>query len=564
MKTYQFKIIGLFVCYLLGFHTINAQIKNSTSKIVTEAQLDEVFADWKDQNNPGMAVSVIKDGDVVYSKGFGSANLEYDIPITTKTIFHSASLSKQFTAFAILLLEAEGKLSLDDDVRKYIPEVPNFGKTITLRHLASHSSGLRDQWRLLNMAGYRIDDVITTKHIMKLVARQKALNFDPGDEDSYSNTGFTLLAEVVARVSGQSFAEFTNERIFMPLNMDNTQFYDDHEKIVKNRAYSYSKTDNGYKKRTLSFATVGPTSLFITAEDFTQWALNFENPKVGSKAIIEKLNTRPELNNGKKNGFALGQIRGLYQGIEVFVHSGSDAGYRAYFVRIPEHKLSVIVLANLSSISPIDQAFGIVNLYLSDMFKEQEERAIFQPDSKTIINLSRSQLEKFAGDYWEPKEGYKRKIFVKNDTLIYYRSENSESKLVPIAANKFKMLDDTEDVTIVFNNKQNGEPQLEFFINDNPPLIMLRFTDVSLNSYQGSFYSEELSTSYSIEIIEGKLVARHSRLDDIEFSPIQKDVFSSKERNYKGLEFVRSEKEVIIGLTFSNGGARNVWFEKKE
>ncbi|MGB5781833.1 MAG: serine hydrolase, partial [Eudoraea sp.] len=222
--------------------------------VTLNGQVDELFTVWDNKETPGAAVAVVQNGAIVYKKGYGMSNLEYDIPIVPSTIFHIASVSKQFTAFSILLLESEGKLKLDDDIRKYIPEVPDFGKTITLRHLASHTSGLRDQWNLLAMAGWRLDDVITKEHVLKLISKQQELNFDPGEEYMYCNTGFTLLAEVVARVSGVSFATFTKERIFKPLKMNNTLFYDDHEKIVKNRAYSYHSDNTGYKKSVLSYA----------------------------------------------------------------------------------------------------------------------------------------------------------------------------------------------------------------------------------------------------------------------------------------------------------------------
>jgi len=305
-------------------------------------------------------------------------------------------------------------LSLDDDVREDVPEVPDFGNVITLRHLASHSSGLRDQWRLLEMSGWRLDDVITTKHIMNLVSKQKKLNFEPGDDDVYSNTGFTLLAEVVERVSGQSFADFTMERIFKPLQMTNTQFYDDHQKIVKNRAYSYQASDGHFKKSVLSFATVGPTSLFTTAEDMALWAMNFEALKVGSRAIIEQMNTQPTFDNGRQSEFALGQFRGSYDGIEVFGHSGSDAGYKAYFMRIPEHRLAIAVLANEASISPVDAVVNTIDLYLRDHLQQEESkpRVFFQPDPASFISLSKSALAQFEGDYWEPVEGYQRQIYV--------------------------------------------------------------------------------------------------------------------------------------------------------
>ncbi|MBL4888231.1 MAG: beta-lactamase family protein, partial [Flavobacteriaceae bacterium] len=264
MKYFKF---SLTLLTLIGILSIGCQsnLKNYSSD--SEELIDIVFAEYDNIDKPGAAVAVVKDGEIVFQKGYGSANLEYGIPVTSSTIFHIASISKQFTVFSILLLVDEGKLSFDDDVRKYIPEVPDFGKIITLRHLASHTSGLRDQWNLLAMAGWRLDDVINKEHILKIVAKQKVLNFDPGEEYSYSNTGFTLLAEVVSRVSGKSFAEFTRSRIFDSLGMSNTLFYDDHEKIVKNRAYSYFSDDTGYKKSVLSYANVGATSLFTTVED---------------------------------------------------------------------------------------------------------------------------------------------------------------------------------------------------------------------------------------------------------------------------------------------------------
>ncbi|MEM9823000.1 MAG: serine hydrolase domain-containing protein, partial [Bacteroidota bacterium] len=548
MKQITLKIIGLSLLYLLGMQYAFAQKANPKSQIVTSAQIDEVFQAWDDPNKPGMSVAVIQGESIVYTKGFGSANLEYDIPITPQTIFHSASLSKQFTAFAILLLEQEGQLSLTDDVRKYLPEVPDFGTTITLEHLASHRSGLRDQWRLLEMAGWRLDDVIKTEQIWNLVCHQEALNFTPGEKNSYSNTGFTLLAEVVARVSGQSFARFTQERIFEPLGMVNTQFYDDYEKIVKNRAYSYQGEGEELKKSVLSFSNVGPTSLFTTAEDMARWAMNFTQLKVGNQALIDQLNTAPALNNGNVNGYALGQFVGTFEGINLFFHSGSDAGYRAYFARIPDHDLAVVLLGNAASMSPLNQLVALLELYLHDYFSSEQESAkkeIFEPDPKTFISLSKQQLEPFTGQYFEAEEGYKRKLYLKGDTLMYYRSTSSESKLVPIAHNQFKMLGDTEDVTVVFNSGKNGEPKLDFYINDRAPIQMFRFTDVQLTDYPGVFYSRELMATYTLTIKGDQLVLQHPRREAIALEAIQKDLFTSKNRNYKKVEFIRDAKGQI-------------------
>ena len=427
-------------------------IEKIKPKAVTpNEKVDELFTVWNFNEAPGAAVAVIKDDSIIYKKGYGMANLEYDIPIRPSTIFHIASVSKQFTVFTILLLEKEGKLSLDDDIRKYIPEVPDFGETITLKHLASHTSGLRDQWNLLAMAGWRLDDVITKEHILKLVSRQTALNFTPGDEFLYCNTGFTLLAEVVARVSGKSFAEFTKENIFDPLKMSNTLFYDDHEKIVKNRAYSYYPDSTGYKKCVLSYANVGATSLFTTVEDLSLWSLNFSNPLIGDADLLNTMNTPAVLNNGKTFGGALGQFVGTYKGLNEIQHGGSDAGYRTYLTRFPDQKFSVIVFSNSAAFRPDMMAHKIVDIYLNDKIQvepKQEAKKVelikltegdqitdassVKPFDKTTVNLT-----DFTGRFYSEELATEYRFNVVDEKLIAQHSRLSDFELDPIKEDQF-------------------------------------------------------------------------------------------------------------------------------
>lgn len=272
--------------YTIEVHSIDEEdhsgnyeifIENIKPKATTASgEVDQLFTVWDSDDTPGAAVAIVKDGKIRYKKGYGMANLEYDIPVSPASVFHIASVSKQFTVFSILLLENQGKLSLDD--------------------------------------------VITKEHVLKLVSRQKDLNFEPGEEYLYCNTGFTLLAEVVARVAEMSFAEFTEANIFEPLKMNSTLFYDDHEKIVKNRAYSYYSSKEGYKKSVLSYANVGATSLFTTVEDLSLWAMNFSDVKVGNESLINKMNTLEKLNNGETFGGALGQFVGEYKGLKEIQH----------------------------------------------------------------------------------------------------------------------------------------------------------------------------------------------------------------------------------------------------
>ncbi|MEL6561235.1 MAG: serine hydrolase domain-containing protein, partial [Bacteroidota bacterium] len=327
--------------------------------IAQNSKVDELFEKYNSTDFPGIAVSVNKDGETIYRKGFGMANLEYGIPITTKTKFHVASLSKQFTAFMILKLEEEGLLSIKDDVRKYIPELPDYGNNITIDHLLTHSSGIRDQWRLLELAGWRLDDVIKTEQLFKLIIKQEALNFVPGEKFRYSNSGYTLLAIIVERLTKTSFADYAKQTIFEPLKMYDSFFYDDHEVMIPNRAYSYKQVDDQLKKSNLNFATVGPTSLFTTIEDLNKWAYNFQSKTIGSKNIFKSMEQ-----NAKSSGFAKGQFVRNYKGFKMIYHSGSDAGYRLYFARIPKLGYDFTVFANASYISAYDEIFKLIDHYL--------------------------------------------------------------------------------------------------------------------------------------------------------------------------------------------------------
>ncbi|HLY19426.1 MAG TPA: serine hydrolase domain-containing protein, partial [Bryobacteraceae bacterium] len=315
--------------------------------------VDKVFAKWSSTVSPGCALSVIKDGQIVYKRGYGMADLDHDVPINPETVFHVASISKQFTAAAILLLAQEGKLSLDDDVRKYVAELPDFGERITIRQLIHHTSGLRDQWELLGLAGWRYSlDLITDDDVLDLISRQKDLNFKPGEKHVYCNTGYTLLGQIVKRVSGQSLREFTSHRIFQPLDMRTTHFRDDHAEVVKHIAYGYVESEggNGYRLSVTNFDTVGATSLLTTVGDLAQWDENFYHPRVGGRELVEQQLQRGKLNNGKELDYASGLVHGKYRGLPTVDHGGADAGYRADLIRFPEQHFSVACLCNAGEI----------------------------------------------------------------------------------------------------------------------------------------------------------------------------------------------------------------------
>lgn len=547
-----------------GKYSISLNLVKPKAVTLNE-QVDEVFARWDSKESPGAAVAVVQNGAIIYKKGYGMAHLEYDIPNSPSTVFHIASVSKQFTAFSILLLEKAGKLSLDDDIRKYIPEVPDFGKTITLRHLANHTSGLRDQWNLLAMAGWRLDDVITKEHVLKLVSKQKELNFNPGEEFVYCNTGFTLLAEVVARVSGQSFAEFTQANIFSPLKMKSTLFYDDHEKIVKNRAYSYYE-NNGYKKSVLSYANVGATSLFTTAEDLSLWALNFWNPVVGDTAIIRKLNTLADLNNGKTFGGALGQFVGQYKGLNEIQHGGADAGYRSFLTRFPDEKFAVVVLSNAAEFNSGDMAHKVVDIYLKAKLKTEPVKEVKKEESPKIgaVVVDLAVLKTYLGDF-ELQPGFNISITENNGQLSGQATGQPAFVLKPLSNTEFKVEGVDAKVEFVPNGGNNVNT-LKLHqggrIMDAQRIKGFDKKTVNLAEFSGSFYSEELSTTYDFVVVGDKLMAKHSRHSDFEMQVVKKDMFAGRVWFFGQVEFVRDANGSINGCKVTNGRVRNLYFKK--
>src|SRR5580704_3906932 len=395
-------------------------------RAIPNKQVDQVFAKWDSTSSPGCALSVIKDGEIVYKRGYGMADLDHDVPITSETVFHVASISKQFTAAAILLLAQEGKLSLDDDVRKYITELPDFGARITIRHLLHHTSGLRDQWELLGLAGWRYSlDLITDDDVLELMSRQRDLNFKPGEKHVYCNTGFTLLAQIVKRVSGQSLREFTTNRIFKPLDMKSTHFRDDHAEIVKHIAYGYVKGEggNGYRLSVTNFDTVGATSLLTTVEDLAQWDENFYHPRVGGPAMVAQQLQRGKLTSGKELDYAFGLVHGKYRGLPTVDHGGADAGYRADLLRFPEQHFSVACLCNKGEIQPGELTKKVADIYLAEQFKEPMPA---RPESSAkSVAVSEQRLKKYAGLYWKSDDEQVLRFVLKDGKLFLALSQEN-------------------------------------------------------------------------------------------------------------------------------------------
>ena len=339
--------------------------------LTTTQRIDQIFERWDRPGTPGCAVGVARQGRVVYTHGYGMANLEYGVRIRPDTIFESGSVAKQFTAAAIGLLALDGKLSIDDPVRRYVPELPDFGTPILIRHLLTHTSGLRSQWSMLSLAGRPPGLAVhTIPEILELVSFQKELNFPPGDEFLYNNTAFTLLGVVVQRVSGKPLAEFSQERLFKPLGMNRTQWRDDFTKIVERRATAYRVFPDGTFRTNMPFThVIGNGGLLTTVGDLLIWNENFDNPRVGGRALVDQLQTRGRLNDGFEIAYAHGLFVQDYRGVREISHGGSTAGYQTFLARFPDERLSVAVLCNTSGTNPGGYAHHVADVFLGDRLK---------------------------------------------------------------------------------------------------------------------------------------------------------------------------------------------------
>jgi CubicO group peptidase (beta-lactamase class C family) len=561
------RTLGFLFCFYLALPGL-AQVKPAETPPAPaesiETKVDKIFAEWDKWDSPGAALAVLRDGRVVYKRGCGCAQLEYNIPITPSTIFHVASVSKQFTAFAVAMLASQGKLSLEDDIRKYLPEVPEFGKTVSVKHLIYHTSGLRDQWEALAIAGWRLDDVITKDHILKMVCNQRELNFSPGDEYLYCNTGYTLLAEIVARVTGRSFPDWSAENIFKPLGMSNTHFHDDHEMIVKNMAYSYSQMKDGtYKKNVLSYANVGATSLFTTVEDLCRWVQNFEDARVGGPGIIRQIQEQGVLNNGKKLDYAFGLSIGEHRGLRTVGHSGGDAGYRSHVVWFPDQDFGVAVLSNLGSLAPGQLALKVAEVYLSDkMAPEKTKPGVL--DLKPV-KVDASILDTYVGKY-ELQIGRLLVLTREGDKLMGEFPGDEKVELIPESESRFFVKEAGGSLTFE-RNKEGRIAGFAFTAGGQtiparklmPPVLKAE----ALAEFSGDYDSPELQTTYSLSIKDGKLIAGHPRNPDTHLEPSDIDQFSGDNWWFGKIKFERDESKKISGFILSGSRVRNLRFIKK-
>jgi CubicO group peptidase (beta-lactamase class C family) len=402
--------LSLVVTACLACGTARREAERSDDK--ASAAVDEVFADFTTSGSPGCALGVFRDGKIIYSKGYGLANIENSVPIAPQTVFDIGSTSKQFTASSILLLEKQGKLSVHDEVRKYLPELGDAAQNVTILHMLNHTSGLRDYLVLMELAGTSVDSVTTDDDALALISRQKALNFAPGSEYLYSNTGFFLLSLIVKRVSGKNLHEFAAENIFGPLGMNHTQYRDDHTSLVPNRALAYEEKEkkDGYVLDVSYFEQTGDGAVHTSIEDLQKWDENFYASRVGGKDFLAELQEPGKLNDGKTLEYAKGLFISDYRGLHTVSHGGAWGGYRAELLRFPEQHFSVACLCNVGNSRPTKRAHQVADVYLASLMKpkdqkKKEEDQEGKAKEKERVDLKPDQLKSYTGEYWSEELG---------------------------------------------------------------------------------------------------------------------------------------------------------------
>lgn len=481
------------------------------------------------ENTPGAAIGVLRGGKLVFAKGYGRASLEYPSPIGPRTVFHVASVSKQFTAFAVILLARDGKLGLDDDVRKYIPELPDLGTTITLRHLLNHTSGIRDQWDLWGMSGGRMDDVITQDDLFRLVTRQRALNFKPGAEQLYSNSGYMLLAKVVERVSGKPFPVFLRERVFTPLGMRDTRVHMDHQEIVPGRAYSYEPNYvGGYRNSVLSYANAGATSLFTTVEDLARWLENFHTSAVGGVAARDMQLTRGILTKGDTIDYALGVSVDRYRGQRRISHGGADAGFRSYVAFFPEIDAGVIALSNDASFNATGVALQVADLFLGDALgpaPATDKPAVAANSASAPITIGATRLAPLLGEF--AAGGFSVVTTQEQGKLFATARGQSRALLQPTSDSTFVV--QTVGATLTFLRRAAGVDTVRLVLNGNTMMLVRQapyvWTPAAMRGIAGRYYSPELDVAYDLVTDSATLIVRRRHNADLNLRATGRDTF---------------------------------------
>jgi CubicO group peptidase (beta-lactamase class C family) len=520
-----------------------------------EGKVDQLFAAYDKADAPGCALGVVRNGELIYKRGYGQGSLELGVPLTPQSVFYMGSVSKQFTAASVVLAAEQGYLSLDDDVRKYIPELPSYGKVITLRAMLHHTSGFRDVLALLFLGGRNFEDIHPTAELVDLVSRQKALNYLPGEEFLYSNSNYFMMSVIIHRATGKTLSAFAEENIFKPLGMSHTRFYEDHSVVVPGRVPAYEPGAGGSFRVDWStnFDKAGDGGLMSSVQDLLQWDQNFYENKLGKGTLLKELQTRGVLNSGKTIEYALGLFLTTYRGLPVVEHSGALFGYRTELLRFPEQRFSVICLCNLSTAHPSRLANQVADIYLEGALK---------PEATTAGGATTAHIDPkpYVGSYRNAESHSLFEASAEGDDLVLFGqhlkaagpgrftfSPGPELEFTPQGKTGMRMtVHSTDAVAENFDRFEAVQPSA-----------------AELAQYAGTYRSDELQAKYTFAVKDGKITLAMNWQEPSALAPSVRDEFHG---GAAGASYVfrRDAEGKVAGVDVFAGRVRNIAFTRSK
>ncbi len=528
--------------------------------------VDDYLSEWQRDDAPGLAVAISRDGETVYRGNIGLANLEHGVLIADNTRFHIASVSKQFAAFAIMLLEDEGKLSLSDDIRVHLPELHATEMPVTINHLLSHTGGLREHNTLWGLIGAEDGDARSLTQAMTLIERQRGVNFPAGAAREYSNTGYFLLTQIVARVSGQSFAEFAEERMFAPLGINDTRMRDETASQIPHRARSYFPTGEGFNNANFDSAMIGSTGVVTTAGDMMIWARNFDEKRVGSEAVFRNMAKRTYLANGHLAIGANGQEYRKYAGFDTWSHGGTTGGYKSFLLRIPEAQISIVLLGNRADLDSAKIAFGLADILLAD------NADFAKLEAPAFAKETGAELDKYVGDY-EVFSGTFFSLARDGDELHFSVNGPEGAEAAPQIAKGSFLINPVTARSLDFVDFEDGRAtglRYQIGLHGFIPAPRVDLADfdparVILADYAGTYYCRELQVTYVVSLDDGTLILSEPRATETVLNAYQADTFRPNGQTYVGrVKFQRGKGGKVIGALVSGALANDILFERIE
>lgn len=550
----------------------SAQTPTNATPLPHGLAVDSLMTQWDREDSPGAVVGVMKDGEVVFAKGYGMANLPHAVPNTAETLFNIGSISKQFTAFALALLEARGELSLDDPVREHLPELPEFDDVVTMRHLLTHTSGYRETYGMGWLAGVPPGQSRYPREgALDVVQRQTELEFPAGSRWQYNSSAYVLLAMVIERVTGEPFPQWMDENVFDPIGMDRTVVEPDVEAVIPGAADSYTDAEGeGYLTAFGNRAYWGAADIYTTVADLAKWLENLDTGEVGGRAVQQRMRERFVLTSGHTLNYALGVSVKQHRGLERLQHGGSQAGYRAFLSFYPELDAGVVVMSNYDGVDATALGERVEEIFFGGRLEPVEREAVAtggedeRPDAPQTA--STETLDELAGRYQIPN-GPPLTIEQEGGRLRARVGDGDWFRLVPLSDTVFAVeaADAGASDRIVFHTSPDGRIE-SATAHINGGAIPVSRTQWSpdpndLADFTGRYLSPEINTVYTLHVRDGRLVAEQGWSSPLPLAPVEQDVFVGTTRPQR-IEFQRDQGGAITGFRTSVGRTMEVWFEK--